>query len=89
MKIHHATKHKIRLDSEDYFADNDGIIEIPDNKVNSSIWSQGFTVVNNRLTEIEKSVNEVVTPVAIPIKQKKTTVVKTSVAVELDKPLLN
>lgn len=96
MKIQHSTKNKIRLDGEDYFADSNGIIDVPDNKINSSIWTQGFVVAKNPIAEIEKQAQAAaVNPVAplvvdmpTPLKTlSKKTVDKVAVA-ESVKPLI-
>lgn len=55
MKIYKRNATAITLDGVVYGADEYGIIEIPDHKMNSGVWSQGFVSAQGRLEQIAKA----------------------------------
>jgi hypothetical protein len=45
MKIFKTGTTKITLQGEDFMADSNGIIDVPDDRIDSSIWGKGFVAV--------------------------------------------
>jgi LEA14-like dessication related protein len=52
MKIYNPHKTTITLNGITYKADESGIIDIPDNKMNDSVWGQGFVSAKGRIAEL-------------------------------------
>lgn len=52
MQIYSPHQSRIRLAGIDYVADENGIIDVPDDKINSSVWSSGFVSAKGRLQEL-------------------------------------
>lgn len=53
MLIYKAGSNKITLKGTDYIADENGIIDVPDDKIDSSVWASGFVSARGRLQELE------------------------------------
>lgn len=53
MQIYKAGTTTITLSGTTYQADERGIIDVPDDKINSSVWIHGFVSANGRLKELE------------------------------------
>lgn len=53
MLIYKAGTNKITLRGTDYIADENGIIDVPDDKIDSSVWASGFVSARGRLQELE------------------------------------
>lgn len=52
MQIYNPNKTSITLSGISYAADENGIIGLPDDKVSSSVWTQGFVHAKGRLAEL-------------------------------------
>ena len=53
MRIYKPNTDSITLATGTFYADADGIIDIPDGSVTTAVWSQGFRHAKGRIAEIE------------------------------------
>lgn len=91
MKIYKANTTTITVLGVAYFADGNGVIDVPDNKVGSSIWGQGFVCADGYLAELGRLSNQASTSadqaVAKTIEAAGIDPVKKPVSTEKPKPL--
>lgn len=69
MQIYNPSKTDITLNGILYAADENGIITVPDDKINSSVWTQGFVSAHNRLAGLARpaTTEPIATPAPAPV----------------------
>ncbi len=58
MKVYKHNALQITISTGTFVADENGIIDIPDNQVTSAVWSQGFVHAKGRLAQLERERTE-------------------------------
>jgi len=58
MQLYKANTNKLTLGGVEYVADDNGIIDVPDDKVSSSVWGWGFVSAKGRLAQLEREAAE-------------------------------
>ncbi len=63
MQIYKTGCNQITLMGATYAADERGIIDVPDDKINSSVWSQGFVSARGRIAQLDKESEAAIAPI--------------------------
>lgn len=64
MQLYHPQKTELTLAGNTFYADDNGIITVPDNQINSSVWTQGFVSAKAKLEELATRATP--EPIAVP-----------------------
>lgn len=60
MQIYNPSKTRITLNGIVHTADENGVIDVPDTQMNSSVWTQGFVCATAHLAQLAKAQAEAV-----------------------------
>lgn len=81
MKIYKEGANSIVLNGQSFHADENGIIDVPDNKMTDSVFERGFVSAKGKIAKLQREAAEVQKPIIeIPVTAIKTAVKKITIA---------
>lgn len=62
MQIYKEGESQININGETYLADENGVIDVPDQAVGTAVWGRGFVSAAGRLAELGRLVDQTPAP---------------------------